>query len=663
MAKLSMKRIEIVALLSDRKKLVERLQRRGIVELVDFQSEELVKMNTTATISQLEKSINIATSAKSVLNEYAPAKKSLASSLNGRRELIVDDFGGYVKQSHEFLKYCYDLVSFQKTIIDDLATISRVQTLMDSLKMWVSLDVPMQYRGTKNSRCFIGIIPKQHTSDEILAQINVVNPELEMLEVEVISSFKEQTCIKVICHNDIATATNEALREIGFVLPSDPTKHNPSVRMGRFEKEVARCKAEIDVCTKKIKDLADKNDDIEFVIDYFSMRKEKYVALSKIGATKNTFIITGFIPQKFAKKCVDELEGRFSVAINISDPESDDDVPILLENGGFASPVEPITEMYALPNKRDVDPSPIMAFFYYLFFGMMLSDAGYGIIMVIGSAFILKKFSVEGSMRKTFKMFLYCGISTVFWGAMFGSWFGDIVQIVSKQFFGKTAPSLALWFEPLSDPMKLLLFSFALGIVHLFVGLAVNFKILWSEGKKLDAIFDVIPLYLMVLGAAPLAAGVLTTVPAIFNQVGKYMALTGVILIVLTSSRSSKNILARFGGGLYALYNAASGYLSDVLSYSRLLALGLATGSIAGVVNLMGSMPTNLIAKGIMLTVAFVVGHTLNMGINLLGAYVHTNRLQFVELFSKFYEGGGKAFNPLKVNTKYIKFKENVNNG
>ena len=132
--------------------------------------------------------------------------------------------------------------------------------------------------------------------------------------------------------------------------------------------------------------------------------------------------------------------------------------------------------------------------------------------------------------------------------------------------------------------------------------------------------------------------------------------------MVLTSSRSSKNIIVRLLGGLYGLYNIASGYLSDILSYSRLLALGLATGSIAGVINMLGVMPSNLVVKGILLAVVFVVGHALNMAINVLGAYVHTNRLQFVELFSKFYEGGGTAFNPLKMNTKYIKLKEEIKN-
>ena len=368
--------------------------------------------------------------------------------------------------------------------------------------------------------------------------------------------------------------------------------------------------------------------------------------------------MTGYIPEKYADKFIKEFEGKFTCAISVYDLAEDEDAPVLLSNDGFAAPVEGITEMYALPGKHDIDPTSVMSFFYYFFFGMMLSDAGYGLVMVIGCALALKFMHLEDKMRKTLKMFLYCGISTVFWGAMFGSWFGDIVQVVAREFFGKEIGSIALWFEPLNDPIKLLLYCFAFGIVHLFVGVGANFYNQWRQGNKWDAIFDSIPVYLTVLGICPMGASILTTVPPILSQIGGYVAIAGVVLLVLTQGRSSKTIVGRLGGGLYALYNTATGYLSDILSYSRLLALGLATGCIASVINLIGTMPENLTVKAIMLVVVFIIGHLLNLAINVLGAYVHTDRLQFVEMFSKFYSGGGKAFKPLTVNSKYYKFKE-----
>ncbi len=357
-----------------------------------------------------------------------------------------------------------------------------------------------------------------------------------------------------------------------------------------------------------------------------------------------------------------EIEKKHTAVISGFEPAEDEDVPVLLENGSFSSPVEGITKMYAMPSKTDVDPTPVMSFFYYLFFGMMLSDAGYGVVLVIGTMIARKKFKLENSMRKTLIMFRNCGISTIFWGALFGSWFGDIVQIVGREFFGKEIGSIALWFQPLDDPIKLLLYSFGLGILHLFLGVGVSFKMAWDDGRKLDAFLDTVPIYLTILGVAPLAASILTEVPQILKTVGMYVMIAGVVLLVLTAGRSSKSIFGKLFGGLYALYNTATGWLSDILSYSRLLALGLATGSIAGVINLIGTMPENKAVKLVLLIVVFIVGHTANLAINLLGAYVHTDRLQFVELFSKFYTGGGREFTPFAVNTKYIKFKEeNIN--
>ena len=377
--------------------------------------------------------------------------------------------------------------------------------------------------------------------------------------------------------------------------------------------------------------------------------------------TNRVFVLRGYIPEKRVEKVVGALEKSYTVAVEVTDPDREtQDAPVLLENNAFAAPVESITEMYSLPGKDDIDPNPVMAFFYYVFFGLMLSDAGYGLLMVIAMLFAKAKLKLEPKMKKTVNMFLYCGISTMFWGTMFGSWFGDAPQVIAREFFGKEIGSTAVWFEPVNDPMKLLLYSFLFGIIHLFVGLGVRFYMLWKDGKHLDAICDVVPVYLLVTGAAPLCAGIIIDVPTMFTTIGKYLAIAGAVLTVLTSGRSSKNILGKLGGGLYGLYNTASGYLGDILSYSRLLALGLSTGVIATVINLLGTMPGNKIVKLILFIFVFLVGHTANIAINLIGTYVHTNRLQYVEFFSKFYEGGGRSFTPLKANTKHFRFKEEI---
>lgn len=664
MAKLKMKKIEIIAPLTDSKEIVELLQRRGVVEICGNMDEELDKTNVSAILGEFEKFRATASHALEILDRYSPEKKSLTDMFGGRKEIQKYDFGEQVTELEKIMNSANEIIRHSRTVSDAKAEQIQLEIRSDILKTWANLDVPLNFRGTATTCAFIGSIPGQYQyadgENAVLSAVGTINLIMfpDGCAVEIVSSSKEQTNIFVLCTKESAEDTENFLRQISFVPVSENSPLTPSEIITKNSNRIKQLADEINLAESEIKRLAEQRDRLKFAVDFFVMRKDKYEAVSQFGLTEYTFVLNGYIPEKYCNVLRDELMAKFTVAIEFTEPDEDDDIPVLLENGRFSSPVEGITKMYAMPSKSDVDPTPVMSFFYYLFFGMMLSDAGYGLLMVIGTIIALKKFNLEKPMRKTLIMFRNCGISTVIWGALFGSWFGDIVQIVGREFFGKEIGSIALWFEPLDDPIKLLLFSFALGIVHLFVGVGVSFKMTWDDGRKLDAFLDTVPVYLTILGVAPLAASILTEVPQTLTSVGMYVMIAGIVLLILTAGRTSKNIFGKLFGGLYALYNTATGWLSDILSYSRLLALGLATGSIASVINLIGVMPENKIIKLILLVVVFVVGHIANLAINLLGAYVHTDRLQFVELFGKFYTGGGREFSPFTVNTQYIKFKE-----
>ncbi|MBR3144592.1 MAG: V-type ATP synthase subunit I [Clostridia bacterium] len=651
-----MQKIEIIALYEDSKKIIERLQRRSAIELHKVSDDNLTEYNTSYFVSLFEKDRTKIEQALEIVNTASPEKVGLLDSFRGKRVIEKHDFGKRAAQ-YEFIKSkAEEVLSLNKKVNDLSVRSTKCELSIDVLSNWLSLDVPTDFAGTKYTSSFIGSIPEIKTADEI----NGLLPEGAFCEV--VNTTKQATNIAVLFLNEKREEVQDVLTGLGFSGATEQTSVTPLEKTKQLKQEIEDNKKEIENCSHKIRDNAKYCRDFEFMIDYLFAREEKYDQISKLAMTKETVIIRGFIPEKYVFPLTKELESRFKVAISVSEPTDEDDVPVLLSNSKFSEPVEGITEMYALPGKNDIDPTPVMSFFYYLFFGMMLSDAGYGVLMVIFTAIALKKFNLEAKMRKTLKMFFYCGISTVFWGALFGSWFGDIIQVVAREFFGKTIVSTALWYQPLDNPIKLLLFSFGLGICHLFLGLGANFYNLWRQGKKWDAVCEVVPVYITITGVAPVAAGILTEVPATLSKIGGYMALVGVVLVVLTAGRTSKSFVMRIFGGLYGLYNMATGYLSDILSYSRLLALGLATGSIAGVINLIGTMPSNPVLKAILLVVVFVIGHTANLGINLLGAYVHTDRLQFVELFSKFYEGGGREFVPFGIKTKYIKLKEENSN-
>ena len=416
-------------------------------------------------------------------------------------------------------------------------------------------------------------------------------------------------------------------------------------------------------------DLAVNRDDLRLISDYFRIRAEKYRVLGNLAQSENTFFISGYVPEKEAGKVADILENRFDAVVEICDLDEGEESPVQLENNVFSASTEGVVESFGLPKKGEIDPTFIMSFFYVFLFGLMLSDAAYGLIISLACGIVLWKYKgMEEGLKKSLRMFFFCGLSTLFWGLMFGGFFGDLVKVVANTFFHKDMALQAVWFEPLNDPMRLLLYSLLFGIIHLFTGLGIKGYMMIKDGRYLDCLYDVgfwfallIGLLLLLIPSELFAsiAGQTFIFPAFVNVLAKVLTIIGLVGIILMSGRRKKNPALRIALGLYDIYGITS-WLSDVLSYSRLLALGLATGVIAQVVNSMASMMGDGILGAIFFIVVFIIGHTLNLAINLLGAYVHTNRLQYVEFFGKFYEGGGRPFEPFKQNTKYIRIKEDI---
>lgn len=305
-----------------------------------------------------------------------------------------------------------------------------------------------------------------------------------------------------------------------------------------------------------------------------------------------------------------------------------------------------------MPSKADIDPTPIMSFFYYFFFGMMLSDAGYGLLLALGAWLLIKKCKPEKSMENTLRLFIYCGISTVIWGIIFGSFFGDAIWVISDVFFGKKLPPWPI--NPMNQAIELFIVSLAMGFVVILTGLIAKFfNTIRNEGI-VSAIFETGSWIIILLGIAAIAVGIFINI-GILTTVGAAAAIVGALLVVSNGVR-----LKGIGGilsGLGGLYDITS-YISDLMSFSRLMALGLTTAAMGQVFNLLGSMGGRSIGGALGMFIIFTVGHLLSFALNALGAYVHTLRLQYVELFGKFYEGGGKPFKPFAHKSKYTRFKE-----
>ncbi|HJB60228.1 MAG TPA: V-type ATP synthase subunit I [Candidatus Ruminococcus gallistercoris] len=669
MAVMPMQRIGIYALKSRRKPILELIQRRGVVEIHAEKAEDAVfrQTDTAPAKARFENNTSTLQAALEALDKLEPEKKSLLAPLEGRTPIPLSRYEETAGAAGKTLRAASRVNALWKKCADDRAEILRLEAQIRMLEPWSRLDVSMRTTGTASTAAFIGSFPAEYTEEALKAEIARGAPEIDGVAVEVLSAGTQQTCAFLLCHASNGAKLEAFLRSIGFTYPADRSKKPPQARMQDLNARIEKLRAEIDGAEAEIRTYAALRGAMQYTIDYFSMRIEKYDVLGRLWQSPHVFVITGYIPAESAPALEKELTEKFEAYVELETPAEDEDVPVKLKNNAFAAPVEGVLESYSMPGRKEIDPSTLMAVFYYFLFGMMLSDAGYGLLMVIGCGVALAEFkNMEESLRKFLKMFLYCGISTVFWGAMFGSFFGDAVTVIGKTFFNVDIAIPALWFTPLNEPMRLLLFSFLIGVIHLFAGLGAQFYQLARQGLWKDAIFDVVFWYMLVGGgilyllSMQMFADMVSlgfTLPAAVGTAGAIAAGIGAVGIVLTAGRESRSPFKRLLKGLYGLYGVSS-YLSDILSYSRLLALGLATGVIASVFNQMGAMLGNSPAGVAVFVFAFLVGHTLNLGINVLGAYVHTNRLQFVEFFGKFFEGGSRKFNPFSAKTKYFKITE-----
>ncbi len=668
MALQKMQRIYIYALKKDKDRILELLQRRGVIEVRSMLKEDKIfhREDIGHVKENSEKNVAAVSQALEILNSYVKENKSLLSSLKGKKEIPEEVYASFGEKHESVVEIAKRIITLSKKIAEEKAELIRLQNQIEILKPWVNLDIPLNFKGTKHTAGFIGTLPREWTLDEIYEKLAAYMP----LDVEIISATKEQTCIFVLCTNAFKDNVFETLRAMDFTLPSISFEKAPAEQLKDFEKQAEEIKGRINTYMEEMKSYDKSREDMYFLLDYETIRIEKYDVIGNLLQSKNVFIITGFIPEKDAKHIEEELTSKFDLAVEVTEPKKKDQVPVLYKNNGFCEPLEGIVNSFSPPGKGEIDPTMVMSLFYYMLFGLMLSDAGYGFLMAAGCAFALYKFrnTMERSMKNTLKMYLYCGISTVFWGIMFGSYFGDIFDVVGTTFFGveKVPVIPPLWFFPVEKPMLMLTFCMAVGIFHLLIGLAMKGyqAIKHKDYKSLvyDAVFWITLLISCVLLLLSMEMiknilGINIELPAYAVKAAGILAIISAAGIILTNGRESKNPFKRILKGLYALYGI-SGYLSDVLSYSRLLALGLATGVIGSVINKMAAMAAGGFFGPVIFTVIVIIGHALNIGINALGAYVHTNRLQYVEFFGKFYEGGGTLFKPFGMHTKYYKIKD-----
>lgn len=656
MAIIKMKKVVAYGLDSDRKKVIKGLMKFGAMDISDFHGKiddsqlkgKIQGYYDVDVLHSYEELLNKTQSAIEIANKYCHVKEPIFTV---RKPVTDKVLKGVKDRKAQLQTEVENLIEISNQINALRENINRKEQELLFLEPWQEYGIPLEITETRETEIILGTIPKEKSLDQLRLKLE---EEIQEVDVDKISEDKELQYISIVSIKSKSRECGEILKNGGFTRLNFK-EYSKSVRehMDGLKGDIKRNEELIDMLLKEIETYSPKLEEIKMFHDYLSIAVDEEKVKEKLIRTGKTVFITGWIPERTTEKCQKVLDEN-GFEYEISEPEEDDEVPVMIENNHFFSSFEGITEMYSLPAYRGFDPTSLYALFFASFFGIMLSDAGYGLIMAVACFLILKKYDLEGSAKKMIKLFLWCGVSTVFWGAMFGGWFGDIVSVIGKNFLGKEIILKPLWFNPISEPIKLLIFSLALGVVHIFLGMGIKAYMQIRDGKVLDAIFDQGFWYILISGAI-VWAGAGSFYPEAAS-VGKWMFIGAMAGLLLTGGRHNKGI-GKVVGGLASLYNI-TGYLSDILSYSRLLALGLATGVIAQVVNTMGGLFGGGVVGGILLLIIFLFGHTLNFAINALGSYVHASRLQYIEFFGKFYEDGGEPFTPFARNTKYIKIIE-----
>lgn len=609
-----MQKLTLYALKADRDALLLALQKDGSV-MLEPEAGSKALPGAEAVSAQLDKT-------GSVLQFLV--QNGAKNPLFPQKEAV--SYQSFLQESREGRRLTEQLDTTASKIASLESEAAALQTQAESLEPWLQLDIPLeQLSFTETTHCHVGFLPEKELPAFQEGMQNL------LADWKTYGEGQDGRALVVLAYNRDEEAVKHLLKEHDFSEAVLPKRSGTASQVQQeLLQEAKEREDKIARLQQETRDTLPHKQQVELYYDQLSAAHDR---LQNGGVeTVSAFKVQGWV-RKDRTQRVEKVIRSVTEAyqLTFADPAEGEIPPTVLENSKLVEPYESVVELYSLPKAGSIDPDAIMAPFHFIFFGMMMSDAGYGLVLTIMLYIALKKFKPTGFARQLALVIFFGGISTTIWGAMFGGWFGLEWH--------------PLLFVPMNEPLKMLALCFGLGSIHLITGMLLKTKMLLRDGDVMGAVCDQISWLIMFLGFFLMAL-----VP---GPIGKYLAWLGAGIIVLFGGRDRKGIISRLIGGLLSLYNI-SGYLSDLLSYSRIFALGLATGVIAMVINTVAQMLWSAGPVGIVAAIlVLLAGHYFNIIINVLGAFVHSSRLQYIEFFGKFYEAGGRAFLPLALRTKY----------
>lgn len=622
----SMKKAKIVALKEEKEKLLSELQKSGLVMLIPTEEETILidVSENDDVIERTEKSL-------SFLKQYQEKKDSFLA----RTEVSYDEFFNY---DHKKMDLLLELENLEKEIAFKE---EENKVLLEEIKFyepWLKLEAKVEdLKSSRYTDLFVGYIGSKE-EEKFLASLDALGSDYKLYGLD-----KEKRAI--IYASYYLDKEEVDLLNKEFQFSEHKFEDHGLVRdiVKEKEKQIITNNLFIDEASKKLAKLTEDKEKLYVLSDQAATDKE--LKLAPRQYTLETVYLEGWVRSDKEDDLKKVLETSVSCYdLVLLDPEEGENPPTCNKNNKFVSPFESVTNMYEVPNYKEVDPNPMMSIWFWFIFGMMMGDVGYGVVMLIGGILFLKLKKPKGMLKQIGKIITYSSIPTILFGVLYGSYFG----------FGWFEP---VFVNPVKEPLTVLIFSFGVGLLHIVSGLVVKMYASFKAKDYSQAILDDFPWIVLLLGLGVFAIGLKIEG---LSKIGLIMIAASAGIITIFGGRRKQGFIRKITGGFTSLYGLVN-HMSDVLSYSRLLALGLSTAIIAEVMNRLAGMVQGSIIGIIMSVFIYIIGHIFNIGMGLLSAYVHDSRLQYIEFFGKFYEGGGYEFRPLSVQLKHvdaIKYKE-----